>query len=232
MSGAPRAAPSMRGEWSRPIPSSTSTCRCSTPATSMRGSGSASASRAEPGADRADSEPPAGGQDPCAGHYQGEILRRHSLSRGFPRRCADLAAARRQGRIERCHLRDASWFKWPLLEVAIKTTSSPTSALQQIVQLLVLRTRSLMRKVLFDSFIHGPLTEPAPSPTRRPRRTGESREPCRRVKLGALVVRYVRSMPAPATAANWKSMRSTMRSTISNASACISWPRLRHADVR
>ena len=25
-----------------------------------------------------------------------------------------------KGRIERCHLRDASWFQWPLLEVAIK----------------------------------------------------------------------------------------------------------------
>jgi len=25
-----------------------------------------------------------------------------------------------QGRIERCHLRDASWFQWPLLEAAVE----------------------------------------------------------------------------------------------------------------
>src|ERR1017187_4536822 len=37
-------------------------------------------------------------------------------------------------------------------------------ALQQIFQLLVFGARSLMRKALFESFIHGPLTEPAPKP--------------------------------------------------------------------
>ena len=28
--------------------------------------------------------------------------------------------ASRDGRVERCHLRDPSWFQWPLLEAAIE----------------------------------------------------------------------------------------------------------------
>ena len=40
--------------------------------------------------------------------------------RGFPRRRARLGAARRTARVARCHLRDPSWFQWPLLEAAIE----------------------------------------------------------------------------------------------------------------
>ncbi len=46
--------------------------------------------------------------------------RRHGAGRGVPRRCAGVAAHRRDGRVDRCHLRDASWFQWPLLEAAIE----------------------------------------------------------------------------------------------------------------
>src|SRR5690606_34375607 len=37
-------------------------------------------------------------------------------------------------------------------------------ALQQILQLLLFRTRPLMRRLLFDSLLKGPLTEPPPAP--------------------------------------------------------------------
>ena len=41
--------------------------------------------------------------------------------RGLPRRRPGLGAAcRRTARIARCHLRDPSWFQWPLLEAAIE----------------------------------------------------------------------------------------------------------------
>ena len=46
--------------------------------------------------------------------------RGHGAGRSIPRRRAGLAAHRRDGRIDRCHLRDASWFQWPLLEAAIE----------------------------------------------------------------------------------------------------------------
>src|SRR5690349_4909657 len=36
--------------------------------------------------------------------------------------------------------------------------------LQQVVQLLVFGTRSLMRRTLLESLTHGPLTEPPPEP--------------------------------------------------------------------
>ena len=40
--------------------------------------------------------------------------------RGLPRRHPGLGAARRDGRVARCHLRDPSWFQWPLLEAVIE----------------------------------------------------------------------------------------------------------------
>ena len=46
--------------------------------------------------------------------------RRRRHDRGVPRRRAGLAAPRADGRIARCHVRDASWFQWPLLEAAIE----------------------------------------------------------------------------------------------------------------
>ena len=47
--------------------------------------------------------------------------RRHGAGGGVSRRRAGVAAARRPtGEIERCHLRDPSWFQWPLLEAAIE----------------------------------------------------------------------------------------------------------------
>ena len=75
--------------------------------------------RAEPGADRANSRrgcrtgrsrsrPPA---------RDGEGL---GLVGEFPRRRFRLGAARGGRRVARCHLRDPSWFQWPLLEAAIE----------------------------------------------------------------------------------------------------------------
>ena len=40
--------------------------------------------------------------------------------RGLPRRRAGLGADRPRRRIARCHLRDPSWFQWPLLEAVIE----------------------------------------------------------------------------------------------------------------
>ena len=75
-------------------------------------------SRAEPGADRANPRSPAGGAD-C------EPLgrRRQAKDRASPK---DSAATCWSGcgstavHVERCHLRDPSWFQWPLLEAAIE----------------------------------------------------------------------------------------------------------------
>ena len=59
------------------------------------------------------------------------------------------------GKIARCHLRDPSWFQWPLLEAAIEgNIVADFPALQQIVQLLLFGARPLgarMRKLLLQS---------------------------------------------------------------------------------
>ena len=57
------------------------------------------------------------------------------------------------GAVERCHLRDPSWFQWPLLEAVDRGQHRRRlPALQQIVQLLLFGARSLeacaMRKIL------------------------------------------------------------------------------------
>ena len=72
------------------------------------------------------------------------------------------------GTIARCHLRDPSWFQWPLLEaVDRRQHRRRLPALQQIVQLLLLRTRSLgfaaMRRILFKNLIRTPVTDAAPA---------------------------------------------------------------------
>ena len=59
----------------------------------------------------------------CGNRVRRRVLRsrrRHGVGRGIPWRRSGLAAHRMRGRIERCHLRDASWFQWPLLEAAIE----------------------------------------------------------------------------------------------------------------
>ena len=155
--------------------------------------------------------------------------RRSGLGRRLSRRRAGLDAHRRLGRVERCHLRDPSWFQWPLLEAAIEgNIVADFPALQQIVQLLVFGSRPLRRmhaRILFESLMR------ARSPSRaRARRCGSRRarraSRSRRARGGsAAAFRSAKSMPARATAASWKSMRSTMHSTISSASACASSPR-------
>ena len=99
-------------------------------------------------------------------------------------------------------------------------------ALQQIVQLLLFGARPLaMRKTLFESFTHGPLTEPPPAPDEAASPSWRKASTAPRARGSAARCRSARSTPAPATAASWKSMRSATRSTISNASACASSPR-------
>jgi hypothetical protein len=71
-----------------------------------------------------------------------------------------------EARVERCHLRDPSWFQWPVLEAAIENN---------IVADFPLCYKSFncsysghdlepdaMRKILFKSLLKKPLTEPAP----------------------------------------------------------------------
>ncbi len=48
------------------------------------------------------------------------------------------------GTVQRCHLRDPSWFQWPLLEAGHRGKyRCGFSALQQVLQLLLFRARSL-----------------------------------------------------------------------------------------
>ena len=89
-------------------------------ATSMRGSGFASARSSRAWPDRPDSRAPAGGPirvEPPRRRRRGEGL---ALVEGFR---GDVLAGVRldgEGRVARCHLRDPSWFQWPLLEAAIE----------------------------------------------------------------------------------------------------------------
>ena len=69
------------------------------------------------------------------------------------------------GRIARCHARDASWFQWPLLGGRDREQHRRRlPALQQVVQLLVFGARSLMRTLLLKSLFARPVTVPAPRP--------------------------------------------------------------------
>ena len=69
--------------------------------------------------------------------HRGEVLEGMAIVEGF--RGDVLVWLRlRDGRIERCHLRDPSWFQWPLLEAAIENNIvADFPALQQVVQLLL-----------------------------------------------------------------------------------------------
>ena len=75
--------------------------------------------RAELGADRPDSRRPAGRRRSAADCRRRPAARAGD-GRGIPRRRLRLAAARRRRAVARCHLRDPSWFQWPLLEAAIE----------------------------------------------------------------------------------------------------------------
>ena len=48
------------------------------------------------------------------------------------------------GRIDRCHLRDASWFQWPLLEAVIEGNIVGLPVVQQEFQLLIFGARFVM----------------------------------------------------------------------------------------
>ena len=76
--------------------------------------------RAEPRLDQANSGRPAGG----AGARARPSLRRRAKASASPKDSAATILAWLRlgddGRIARCHLRDPSWFQWPLLEAAIE----------------------------------------------------------------------------------------------------------------
>ncbi len=128
-------------------------------------------------------------------------------------------------RVARCHLRDPSWFQWPLLEAAIEGN--------------IVADFPLCNKSFNCSYSGHDLRLHAPNAVRRPhaqpadrsaaarrRRgacgTGGAASIARRGGVSAAVWRSARSMPARATAASWKSMRSIMRSTTSSVSAYAS----------
>ena len=103
-------------------------------------------------------------------------------------------------------------------------------ALQQILQLLLLGPRSLraraMRKLLFESLLQAAAHRGAAArATMRRSPSWRRASSAPRAAGSAAACRSARSMPAPATAASWRSTRSTMPSTTSSASACASSPR-------
>ena len=102
-------------------------------------------------------------------------------------------------------------------------------ALQQILQLLLFRPRSLrraMRKHLFEGLDPQAADRAgARSPTMPRSPSSPRRSTARRGGASAAACRSARSMPARAMAASSRSTRSTTPSTISSASACASSPR-------
>ena len=128
--------------------------------------------------------------------------------------CAD-------GRVARCHVRDASWL--PVAAARGRDRGQHRRrlpAVQQVVQLLLFGARRLMRTLLLDRCSPRPVTIAAPSPDAGALR-GARRSAATRARAGCSAARSrsARSMPARATAASWKSTRSTTRSTTSSASA-------------
>ena len=128
-------------------------------------------------------------------------------------------------RVVRCHLRDPSWFQWPLLGSRDREQHRRRlSAVQQIFQLFVFGTRPLRRRHaqnIVRRFYAQPADRTAAVRGRRGAgRTGGEGRSRRAPTAGPQSLDPRRSMPAPATAANWKSMRSITPSTTSNVSAC------------
>jgi Ni,Fe-hydrogenase III large subunit len=132
------------------------------------------------------------------------------------------------GRIARCHLRDPSWFQWPLLEAVIEGNivadfplcNKSFNCSYSGHDLLVGRRRCAgpCSRALFDGR----------SPNRRREMTMQhcrnwpQRSIAQRGEDSVAACRSAKSMPVPATAANSKSTRLTMRFTILNASDCAS----------
>ena len=186
--------------------------------------------RAEPVADRPDPGPAAGRPD-CWRRCRRAPEAREGMAMVEGFRGDVLVWLRlRDGRIERCHLRDPSWFQWPLLEAAIednivadfplcnKSFNCSYSGARSV--------RAAMRKLLFESlFRTAAHRSGAVARRRRGRRTRRARSATPRGDGSAAACRSARSMPAPATAASWKSTRSTTPITTSSASACASSPR-------
>ncbi len=97
----------------------------------------------------------------------GEVREGLALVEGFRGDVLAWVRIDAEGRIARCHLRDPSWFQWPLLGGSHRGQHRRRlSALQQIVQLLLFGTRSLgspMRRLLLKNLLRDPLTEAPPA---------------------------------------------------------------------
>ena len=76
--------------------------------------------RAEPAADRADPRTPARGPHSRRPRQAGGVREGLALVEAFRGDVLVWVRIGADGTIERCHLRDPSWFQWPLLEVAIE----------------------------------------------------------------------------------------------------------------
>jgi hypothetical protein len=129
-------------------------------------------------------------------------------------------------RVERCHLRDASWFQWPLLESAIEgniVADFPLCINRSIAPIpdTISRGRRCVERCLKASPM-ARLPSRRRSPTRL--RSLSLRKACgaRRVFVWAARSRSVMSMPALATVVSWKCMHLAMHSMTSNASGCAS----------
>ena len=137
----------------------------------------------------------------------------------------------RDGRIERCHLRDPRGFSGRCSRPPSKATSSrifrsATNRSTAPIPATISEGSHEMRKLLFQSLFRGPLTEAAPSPDDAAlEELAAARSAARRGGGSAAACRSARSMPAPATDASWKFMRSTTPITTSSASVCASSPR-------
>ena len=88
-----------------------------------------------------------------------------------------------------------------------------------------------MRRTLFEGFTRSPLTEAPPSADDAALVNWPRKSMAPRAGAWAAVSRSGRSMPVPATAANWKSMRSTTPSTTSKRFGLRFVASPRHADV-
>lgn len=77
-----------------------------------------------------------------------------------------------------------------------------------------------MRRMLFKSLIHGPLTEAAPAPDESALAESQPRSTVLRVGTSAERFSFAKSTPDPVTAVSWKSMRSVTCFTTSSVSAC------------
>ena len=184
--------------------------------------------RTEPGADRPDSRPPAARRrSRLRSSAGGKAAKASAWSKPSAAMCWSGCARRRRARSRAatCAMRRGSSGRcW---RPRLKATSSPTS--RSATNRSTAPIRGMISSDAQDSVRKPDCTVRSPSRRHagRGRRSPSSRNAsiARHARGSAVRCPSVRSTPAPAMAASWKSTRSTMHSTISSASACASSPR-------